>query len=612
MFKRKLNKKILNSILMTSLLVILLISTLTASAIYRPAAVGIDGMVTSANPLASIAGVQTLMKGGNAIDAAVATAAALGVVETSLSSMGGNGFAVIYLADEDKVLSLGLTGAAPYATDINELVADDLGDGYKAGNVPGNMGGWLDALKKYGTMSIAEVFAVGTDYAENGIPVSPFFNRFASAALKDYPTSAAIYYPDGEKHEVGEIIVAKDMANTYKKMVEAERNALAQGKSREEAIQAAIDRFYKGDIAKEMARFYQENGGLFTYQDFADFEPIWKEPLHGTYRGYDIYMNPSTSRGGYELIMQLNLIEGFDVAALGHNSAEYLHLLIECIKVAKSDVYEYVADEEFTDIPVEGMLSKEYADLRRKLIDVDKVSPYPNAGNPGDYQTKGYSPVYTTASLYMTPESPDQEEQTGERETSNLNIVDKWGNAVTSTITHGGGFGTKVAVGNTGLFFNNGTRIGNTVSPYQENVNSLEGGKIPILNNSPVMVFKDGKLFYLFGSPGGESIGGNQFQTLLNVLDFGMSVQEAIEAPRGRLYAKPNFYTPGAEISSQWETGVGEEVIAGLLEKGQIASLYDDQFTASTGGIQAILVHPVYGTLTGAGDPRREGYAIGY
>ncbi len=469
MFKRKSNKNLSNIILISFITVILFVSTLAASAIYRPAAVGINGLVTSANPLASIAGVQTLMKGGNAIDAAVATAAALGVVETSLSSMGGNGFAVIYLADEDKVLSLGLTGAAPYATDINELVADDMSKGYKAGNVPGNIGGWLDALKKYGTMSIAQVFAVGTEYAEKGIPVSPLFNRFASADLKNYPTSAAIYYIDGEKPEVGEIIVAKDMANTYKKMVEAERDALAQGKSREEAIQAAIDRFYRGDIAEGMANFYQENGGLFTYQDFADFEPIWKEPLHGTYRGYDIYMNPSTSRGGYEVIMQLNLIEGFDVASLGHNSAEYLHLLIECIKVAKSDVYEYVADEEFTDIPVEGMLSKEYAALRRQLIDVDKVSPYPNAGNPGDYQTKGHSPIYTTTSLYMAPEEiPDPERELGG--TSNLNIVDTWGNAVTSTITHGGLFGTKVAVGDTGLFFNNGTRLGNTVSPYALNL----------------------------------------------------------------------------------------------------------------------------------------------
>ena len=173
-----------------------------------------------------------------------------------------------------------------------------------------------------------------------------------------------------------------DLASTFKKVVEAEQQALRAGKSRSEALQAAFDRFYKGDIAQEMARFYQENGGDFTLEDFAAYEPIWADPVHTTFRGYDIYSSPSTSRGGFEVAMQLNLVEGFDLKALGHNSAEVLHLLAEAIKVAKSDIYHYVGDPEFTDIPVAGLLSKEYAAERRNLISRRMSMHYPEAGRP--------------------------------------------------------------------------------------------------------------------------------------------------------------------------------------------------------------------------------------
>ena len=173
-----------------------------------------------------------------------------------------------------------------------------------------------------------------------------------------------------------------DLASTFKKVVEAEQQALRAGNSRSEALQAAFDRFYRGDIAQEMARFYQENGGDFTLEDFAAYEPIWADPVHTTFRGYDIYSSPSTSRGGFEVAMQLNLVEGFDLKALGHNSAEVLHLLAEAIKVAKSDIYHYVGDPEFTDIPVAGLLSKEYAAERRNLISRRTAMHYPEAGRP--------------------------------------------------------------------------------------------------------------------------------------------------------------------------------------------------------------------------------------
>lgn len=220
--------------------------------------------------------------------------------------------------------------------------------------------------------------------------------------------------------------------------------------------------------------------------------------------------------------MQLNLVEGFDLQALGHNSAEYLHLVFESIKLAKGDIYQYVADEEFTEIPTEGMLSKEYAALRRQLIDPDKVMAYPSAGNPKDFQIKGLVPIYSTTSLY------DNELIVDDGETTNFDVIDCNGNAVSSTMTHGSGFGTKVVVGNTGLIFNNGTRWG-SVAPYNDNVNVLEGGKIALLGNGPTIVLKNGKLFMAFGTPGGEGIGQTTFRVLLNVIDFGIGIQEAIE-----------------------------------------------------------------------------------
>lgn len=258
--------------------------------------------------------------------------------------------------------------------------------------------------------------------------------------------------------------------------------------------------------------------------------------------------------------MQANLIEGFDLKAIGHNSAAYLHLVFESIKLAKSDIYQYVADEEFTEIPTEGMLSKEYAALRCQLIDPDKAMAYPNAGNPKDFQTKGLVPIYSTASRYNDDPIIDSPE------TTNFDIVDRYGNAVSATVTHGSIFGTGVVIGNTGITFNNGTRWG-SVAPYKDNVNSVEGGKISLLGNGLTIVLKDGKLFMLYGTTAGERIGQKQFQVLLNVIDFGMGIQEAIEATLGSISGKPDLYTPGAEITISLESRIPEEAVKGLEAK---------------------------------------------
>ena len=325
-------------------------------AAHRPAVPGPNGLVTAGHPLASMAGLRMLMAGGNAADAAVATLATLNVVRPQMSGMAGNGFVTIYDRVSDRVYSLGATGAAPLAIDPSSRTADELNKGIHAGVVPGLFGGWIALLDRFGTMSLDQVLAPAIDYAENGHPIEPSVVASIEShkeLFESFPSSRRMFLPLGRVPEAGENFRMPDLANTLRKVVEAERTALAAGKSRSDALQAAFDRFYRGDIAEEMARFYAENGGDFTMEDFARYEPIWAEPVHTTYRGYDIYTSPPTSRGGLEVTMQLNLVEGFDLGALGPGSPETIHLLAEAIKVAKADIYAYVADPALVDVPVD-------------------------------------------------------------------------------------------------------------------------------------------------------------------------------------------------------------------------------------------------------------------
>jgi gamma-glutamyltranspeptidase/glutathione hydrolase len=334
--------------------------------------------------------------------------------------------------------------------------------------------------------------------------------------------------------------------------------------------------------------------------DLAAYEPQFTEPLHTVYRGYDVYSNPSTSRGGFEVLMQANLVEGFDLKSYGAGSPKALHAMIEAIKVAKADIYRYVADPKFTIIPTAGMLAKDYATKRRALIDMAKAGPYPDPGSPAKAPMPSAPPVGARA----FPDDYDAEQHT-----TSFSIVDSGGNAVAVTPTLGGLFGNNVVVGSTGLLLNNGMRLGST-SPYPDNVNYVGAGKIPVLNNSPVLVFKDGKLAFLFGSPGGETIGQTEFQMLVNLIDFDLPVQQAIEAPRFALDATPNFYKPGADIEVQIESRVSAETIAALKAMGHNVRVLPGW--GSLGHMQAIRIDPKTGTMMAGGDPRRTAYAMGY
>ena len=577
-------------------------------AAYRPSVPGVHGLVTAGHPLAAMAGLQVLMKGGNAIDAAVAVGAALNMMEPQMNGIGGNGFMTVYDKKSGKVYSLAMAGATPEALKAADMTPETLNWGITAGIVPGNFGGYVTALERFGTMSLADVFASAIDYAEHGYPIDPSLATAIARSkrnLEKFPTTAKVFLPHGRAPEPGELFRNPDLAATLRKAVEAEQNALAQKKSRAQAIQAAFDRFYKGDIAQEFDRFFKENHGVMRAADLAAYRPEWQEPVHTTYRGYDVYSNPATSRGGIELVMQLNLVEGFDLARMGANSPEALHVLIEAIKLAKADVYKYVADPRFTQMPTSGLLSKSYADQRRKLIEPRKAMVYPPAGDPGRFSTPATAIAPRAA---RGPQFDDFYET--ERDTTSFSIVDQYGNAVSCTPTLGGGFGAGVVVGNTGLLLNNGDRLGSS-SPYPDNVNYVRGGQIPLLNNSPTIVLKDGKVAMVFGTPGGETIGQTEFQMLVNVIDFHMPVQQAVEHPRFVLDAKPNFYKPGSDIVVTIERRVPPAALQTLEEWGHKLAPTSD-FTAAAGGMQAIVVDLARGTMLAGADPRRTGYAVGW
>lgn len=578
----------------------------------RPAVAALNGVVTTGHPIASSAGLQMLLKGGNAFDAAVAVGAMAGLGEPEMNGIGGNGFMTIYDKKSGKVQSLSMAGAAPKALKPAEMTPETLNAGMNAGIVPGNLGGYLSLLDRLGTMSVAEVFAPAIEYAEKGYPIDPMLAQSidrGKANLAKYPTTAKIFLPNGQPLKAGDLYKNPDYAATLRKLVDAEKQALAKKATRSQAIQAAFDRFYKGDIAQEFERFFKANGGVMTAADLAAYQPQWTEPLHTSYRGYDVYSNPATSRGGFEVLMQANLVERFNIASFGPGSPQAEHAMIEAIKVAKSDIYKYVADPKFTVIPTAGMLSKPYAATRSALIDMNKAGRYPEPGAPEGRPTTS-APALAKATAGQAPEGPAFPERYDvEQHTTSFSIVDKFGNAVGVTPTLGGLFGNNVVIGSTGLLLNNGMRLGST-SPYPTDANYVGAGKIPLLNNSPIVVLKDGKLAFVFGSPGGETIGQTEFQVLVNLIDFQLPVQQAIELPRFSLDANPNFYKPGAEIEVSVENRMPQATIDALKAMGHKLRILPGW--GSIGHMQTIKIDLATGAITAGGDPRRTGYAMGY
>jgi len=528
----------------------------------RPEVTGRKGMVTSNHPLASAAGFRILLQGGNAFDAAVATAAATSVVDPSNSSLGGNGFATVYVAGTREVRALNFFGTAPAASRPELFTKEALNEGALSSPVPSNLEGYRVLLEAHGTMDLARVLGPAIELAEDGFLVTQVFHDQIARnreVFARYPTTASVFLPGGALPEVGTIFRQPDYAKTLRQV--AERGARD---------------FYEGEIARRIASFFAKEGGILDERDLSGYRAKWVEPISISYHGYTIHTQPPNS-SAVALLEELNIMEGFDAKALGHNSAAYLHRFMEAVRLSLADRNHYVADADAVAVPLKALLSKEYAARQRGRIDPDRASV---AMSPGELASE-----------------PDGD-------TTHLTVIDADGNVVALTQTLGAGFGSKLVVGDTGLFFSNQMRHMHLEpgSPSQ-----VRGGMRPRSNQSPTIVLRDGEPVMAVGSPGNDGIWQRLAQVIANVLDFGMTIENAVAAPRFS-YGGPQ--ETGTSIEPAWrvEDRIPPEVVETLRKMGHRIELVPEE----GGMVNGITRDPATGALRGGADPRGRSYAIGY
>jgi gamma-glutamyltranspeptidase/glutathione hydrolase len=553
-------------------------------------------------PQATEAARRILAEGGNAFDAAVGGQAALSVTDFPSNGVGADAVLLVYLASQKKVLSINAEPRAPKLATIEWYEKNNGGkipdsDGLLSGGIPGVVDAWFILLDRWGTMSFEQVLQPAIELARDGYPLSEGRANaiaFTKKILK-YPTTVKVYLPDGKPPKPGEILKNPDLARTLQKLVDAER--ANQAKGRHEALKAARDRFYKGDIAREFAAFSEANGGLFRYEDFAEYTAEVEIPVSVNYRGYQIFKNPSASQGPAELFA-LNILEGYDLRGFGLNSPDFLHINIEAMKLAMADREKYLGDMDYITIPYAGLLSKGYARERRKLIDMNAASFVLRPGSPEKYMSD--APRTTRPARVIFEGNADYE-----GDTSYIGVVDKDRNMVSFEPSLHSGFGTGVVMGDTGIIFN---CRGDYYSLVRGEANALAPGKRPRSTLQSTLMMKDAEPFGILGSPGGDDQVMRTIQTLINVIDFGMNIQQAIESPRWSTSSFPSSVfphrmQPGAAAV---EARIPEGTQQALIARGHKLRVVGPWSLGSNAGI---LVDVKSGVLSAGADPRVEAYA---
>jgi gamma-glutamyltranspeptidase/glutathione hydrolase len=522
----------------------------------RPTITGRRGVVTSLHPLSSMAGMRMLMKGGNAFDAAVAAALATSVVDPKNSSLGGQGFATVYVAKTTQVKALNFYGTAPAKATVEYLKDKPYKTGYLSTPVPSNLKGYEALHRAHGVLPWKDVVEPAIELAEHGFVLTAEFTTIRDVLAKrlDYPSTRRAYFPGGRAPAPGEVFRQPDLARTLKRVA-------AEG----------ADVFYKGELARAVAAFYATNGGILSYQDLAGYEARWVDPISVDYRGYTVYTQPPNS-SGIAVLMQLRMLEGYDLKALGHNTPEYLHLVGEVQRIAIADRNRFVADPEFVSVPLSRLLSREHAAERRKLIVPGKTMPSvpPPAG--------------------AEPDKAD---------TTHLTVADGDGNMVALTQTLGSWYGSGVVAADTGVLFSNQMRHLHTEADSPSKVGP---GRRPRSNQSPLVVLKDGEPVLAIGTPGSDGIWQRLAQVLVNLFDFGMDVQGAVAAPR-MIYG--GYQETGTDPPPTFdvESRVSAATLEGLRARGYTLRV----IPSDEGSVNGILRDPKTGFLFGAADPRRFG-----
>ncbi len=523
----------------------------------RSVVISRNGMAATSHPLATLAGIQILLEGGNAVDASVAVAAALNVAEPMMTGIGGDMFALVYNARDGKLSGLNGSGRSPYALDLDYLSSKGLSSMPAAGmlpvTVPGALDGWVTLLERYGTMSLGEVLAPAIRLAEEGVPVAEYVHHFwqqAEGMLRESPEARRVYLRRAKVPALGSVVTQHDLARTFHLLAEGWREV-----------------FYRGEIAEKIVRFSEANGGVFSLRDFADHRSTWVEPIRTTYRGYEVVELPPNGQGMVAL-EALNILAGHDLGSMGHNSGEYLHLLIEAMKLALADGELCVADPEHVSLPLGKYLSKRYAAEARALIAPDAAMNGPT----------GTGPVGRGDTVYLT-------------------VVDGSRNAVSFINSLFDVFGSGMVVNGTGICLHNRGRL---FSTDPDHPNCLRPHKRPYHTIIPAMMLRRGRPQVIFGVMGGFMQPQGHVQVVANLVDFRMNLQEALEAPRFR-------FLEGREVAL--EDGISAAARKALRAKGHRIVKQD---YGSFGGAQAICIDWEQQVLLGASDPRKDGCAIGY
>ena len=527
-----------------------------------------NGMVAAAHPLAAQAGVEILKKGGNAIDAAVATAFALNAVEPNSSGLGGGGFMLVRFAKTGEIVVIDYREHAPAAATKDMFVSEQAKKEYwsKAGGkavaVPGNLMGLTTALEKYGTMTLAEVTAPAIFYMENGFEVTETLSNMIKSnfdkitACSD-PEKIA-YFKNGLPLETGDILTQHDLAKTY-----------------QEILDKGNEYFYGGELGKKIVDAVQAQGGIMTIDDLKAYNPYIRKPVVGNYRGYDIYSMCPPSSGGTHLIQILNIMENFDIANMKYHGPTHVSIMAEGMKMAFADRTKYMGDPGFVkDIPIEWLTSKKYAKFLADQIKIIEPKQEIPTSEPGQYEGNS---------------------------TSHICAIDSESNVVSLTQTINHFFGSGIIVPDVGIIMNDEM---DDFSKNPDSPNAPEPGKIPLSSMSPSIIEKDGEPFMILGTPGGTRIFTAMVQIISNVIDFGMGMDEALEA------ARMHCYTSGGKAKSiRVESRIPNitvETLRFLGNEVDIKGAYDPYF----GGAQGIMV--IDGILYGGGDSRRDGVAVGY
>lgn len=568
---------------------------------HRPPIQGQHFVASTGHYLATAAAHRIFARGGNAIDAGVAAGICINVLLPDFTSFGGVAPTIVYHRESDELRSFSGLGCWGEDANIEIFQREEDGKiplGSRRSVVPGAPDAWISALAHYGRLTLEEVLAPAIELCEQGFPMYPSLHRnltLSAEVFRQWPSNAEIFLPGGKVPEVGELLYQKDLGRTFRRLIDAERGA--SGRGRAAAIEAARDAFYKGDIGKEIASFVCSEGGFITEEDLANFAIDIEEPPSVTYRGVDVYACGPWCQGPVTL-QALNVLEGFDLPSMGHNSAEYLSTIVQTLDLAFADREAYYGDPKFVDVPLKGLLSTEYARRQRSRVRPDQA--FKDMPAPGD-------PSGTSNGFALTGPRADSHTPT-EPDTSYLCVVDGESNAFSATPSDG--MRSSPIIPGLGLVCSpRGTQ--SRLDPRSPA--SLQSGKRPRLTPNPAMAFKDGKLYMPFGTPGGDMQSQSMLQVFLNIVDFGMDPQEAIEQPRIGTFNFPDSFAPHSYRPGlrRIESRVPESVIKELEARGHNVETWPE-WSRVTGNVCAIAVDPKYGTLSGGADARAEAYSIGW